>query len=261
MFGSLPQSTDMSTLSSGLDSVGEMKERKSRNDNHFAMIEEIHQAISDRRINDLHRVETLILRAGSSSLDSENFQTLLEMLKDSSRENPARLNVTDKLRLLTIYLLSMYSPDPDDPDVEQAKQVVKAFQEKETSLQPKFAAYVTKLLKTREEAVAKAGTGSKGSNLLGKVATKGFDMVSRAIKRDRSTKVEELLAQVCRQNYKIDKFEVSTPMYNSLVEDDLEAHLDCKSIIVYSIDGGNWNEYEAVERMAASPQAKGLPVS
>lgn len=78
-----------------------------RIDNHFAMIEEIANNIRQRRIDELHRVETQILRGGSTSVDSENFATLLEMLTDSGRENPAKLTLNDKLRLLTIYLLSM----------------------------------------------------------------------------------------------------------------------------------------------------------
>lgn len=84
-----------------------MQDKKVRIDNHFAMIEEIANNIRQRRIDELHRVETQILRGGSTSVDSENFATLLEMLTDSGRENPAKLALTDKLRLLTIYLLSM----------------------------------------------------------------------------------------------------------------------------------------------------------
>ena len=98
-------------INSGLDAVGEMQDKKVRIDNHFAMIEEITNNIRQRRIDELHRIETQILKGGSTSVDSENFATLLEMLTDSSRENPSRLTLNDKLRLLTIYLLSRLYED------------------------------------------------------------------------------------------------------------------------------------------------------
>ena len=122
------------------------------------------------------------------------------------------------------------------------------------------AAYVSKLIKQREEALAKSGAGSKGANLLGKVATKGFDIVSRAIKRDKTSKIEEVLSSLVRQQYKLDKFELSTPMYNSLVEDDLESHLTCKTILVFSVDGANWNEYQAADTFSRGPGGKGVQV-
>lgn len=95
-------------INSGLDAVGEMQDKKVRIDNHFAMIEEIANNIRKRRIDELHRIEIQILKGGSTSVDSENFATLLEMLTDSSRENSGRLTLNDKLRLLTIYLLSRF---------------------------------------------------------------------------------------------------------------------------------------------------------
>lgn len=122
------------------------------------------------------------------------------------------------------------------------------------------ASYVSKLLKQREETLAKSGAGSKGANLLGKVATKGFDMVSRAIKRDKTSKIEEILTALVKQHYKQDKFELSTPLYNSLVEDDLEAHINCRHVVVYSVDGANWNEYQAADAFCRSPAAKGVNV-
>lgn len=93
-------------MNAGVFAVGEMQDKKVRIDGHFAMIEEIANNIRERRIDECHRVETQILKGGSNSLDSENFATLLEMLTDSSRENPGKLTLNDKLRLLTIYLLS-----------------------------------------------------------------------------------------------------------------------------------------------------------
>jgi hypothetical protein len=240
-----------------------MRDRKARNDNHFAMVDQITKTIGERRIHELHRIGTMILKGGSSALDSENFKTLLDMLGDINREDAGKLTLTDKLRILTIYLLSkLQKLKIDDPDPDSGKQVLKAFQDKENSLTPGIAAYVNKLIKTREDSMVKSAAGSKGSNLLGKVATKGFDIVSRAIKRDKASKIEEILGSISKQNYKLDKFEISTPSYNSLVEGDLETHLNCKAILIYSVDGGNWNEYEAVDRFAQSTTLpRGIPVN
>jgi hypothetical protein len=88
-----------------------MRDRKARNDNHFTMVDQITMAIGERRIHELHRIETMILKGGSSSLDSENFKTLLDMLGDVNRENTGKLTLSDKLRILTIYLLSSQQSD------------------------------------------------------------------------------------------------------------------------------------------------------
>ena len=72
-------------------------------------------------------------------------------------------------------------------------------------------------------------------------------MVSRAIKGDKAGRAVEIVKEVSRNNFKIPGFEVHAPLYNSLLEEE-SATIDQKAIIVFSVDGANWNEYESITR-------------
>lgn len=84
---------------------------------------------------------------------------------------------------------------------------------------------------------------------MGKVASKGINMMSRVIKGERASRIEQIVKEVSKNNFKIDGFEVSAPLYNSLIEED-GVQINQKVIIVYSVDGGSWNEYESLSRLS-----------
>ena len=89
------------------------------------------------------------------------------------------------------------------------------------------------------------------SNILGKVASKGLNMFSRVVKGERSTRLEEVIRDASRSIFPIDGFEARSPFFeDKLLESQIE--LDSKCIIVYCVDGGSFNEYDAVHKQALS---------
>lgn len=78
-----------------------------------------------------------------------------------------------------------------------------------------------------------------------------MNIMNRVIKGERVSRIEQIVKEVSKNNYKIDGFEISTPLYNSLIEDE-GVQINQKAIIVYSVDGGSWNEYESLSRLSNS---------
>lgn len=76
-------------------------------------------------------------------------------------------------------------------------------------------------------------------------------MVSRVIKGGKTARAEQIVKAVSKNNFNIEGFEVSAPFSNSLLEEDGVA-VNQKAIIIVSVDGGSWNEYEAVHRLSQS---------
>jgi len=195
------------------------------------MIEAIMNAIKARRMDELHGIEAALLKG--SPLDKSDHATMIEILGDKS----GKVTKEDKLRSLFVYASCPWGVKED-----QTEAGLKALIDSTQTLTPKELEWITKMCK------AKGDTG-KGGNLLGKVATKGFDLVSRALKGERISKPTQLAKEIIRGSYHVDGWELTAPLMNSLVEDHNLPPLG-SPVIVFAVDGANWNDADSISKLA-----------
>lgn len=84
-------------------------------------------------------------------------------------------------------------------------------------------------------------------------------MFARVVKGEKNSRVVDIVREVARGSYNVEGFEVNTCMMRDrpLNEKGASIEIDNKCIILYSVDGGSYNEYDSIQKVYS---ASNVPV-